>query len=185
MTDLCIKFKQLSTTSKAIRPATPADVRIILMIFQGVTDRMLEMGIHQWDGSYPNRENIEEDIRQACGYVEESVSGEVVGYICVNRIQDLQYENIHWILEEEPVFVIHRLGVSPKAWRNGVATRLCLWAEAVARDRGGRTIRLDAYSKNPMSCALYLKLGYHMPKGYCYFHDNEDPFVCFEKSLID
>jgi len=76
--------------------------------------------------------------------------------------------------------VIHRLTVHPEHQELGHASTLMLFAESKARDLGCRSIRLDAFTKNPGACALYSGRGYRN-LGTVDFRMGV--FYCFEKVL--
>ena len=75
---------------------------------------------------------------------------------------------------------IKRLWVSPAARGLGLARRLMAAVEAVARDLGIATLRLDTNSALPEAVALYRRSGWReIPR----FNDDPYPDIFFEKSL--
>lgn len=163
-----------------IRKSNVNDLKSTLDLFIKVTDLMLENGIDQWNYDYPNEESIRNDIASGNHFVLTE-NGVVVGTILVDENQDKQYESIHWNTRNRNVLVIHRLGVLPKAQGQGLAKKLCQFAEEYARDNDYKVIRLDAYAGNPISNGLYSKLGYQRANGYCYFRKKSVPFYCYDK----
>ncbi len=180
-----------------IEPATEKDIVSIHQLFVACTDAMLAAGIGQWHYDYPHEAIIREDVLAGQAFVIREEE-RCVATITLNTDQDDQYQHIRWRYDSDQVLVIHRLGVHPRAQGKGLATRLCLFAEAFAKGEvdvkllgGGSSgtaglhrydcIRLDAYVGNPVSNRLYEKLGYHLADGLCHFHDNELPFYCYEK----
>ncbi len=158
------------------------DVDSIMDIFIACTDAMVAAGIHQWNYTYPTPKVVTQDIRKQEAYVFKE-GEKCLATITLNTDQDKQYENINWSFPSDKVFVIHRLAVHPQAQGRGFGKQLCLLAEQVAQEQGCEVIRLDAYSENTISNQLYLRLGYQIADGYCYFHGNDIPFKCFEKRL--
>jgi hypothetical protein len=53
----------------------------------------------------------------------------------------------------------------------------------MAINMGFEGIRLDTYSLNLASNALYKSLGYSRAEGHCFFHGNKVPFYCYEKAF--
>jgi len=158
------------------------DVDSIMDIFIACTDVMVAAGIDQWNYTYPTHKVVTQDINKKEAYVFKE-NDKCLATITLNAEQDEQYQTINWSFSSEKVFVIHRLAVHPEAQGRGFGKQLCLLAEQVAKERGHEVIRLDAYSENTISNQLYLRLGYQIADGYCYFHDNDIPFKCFEKKL--
>ena len=165
-----------------IRVAAADDLDKIMRIFQEATRAMLAAGIDQWDGSYPVRERVAADIQLGDVFVMD-LDGLPAATITLNARQDAQYREIGWNYRRDPVLVIHRLAVVPAAQGRGLGRQLCLFAEHYARQRGFKVIRLDAYSGNPVSNQLYKGLGYVRAHGFCWFHGNQLPFLCYEKPI--
>lgn len=165
-----------------IRKSNKNDLESTLDLFIKVTDLMLEHGIDQWNYDYPNEESIREDIASGNHFVF-SANGVVQGTILLDSKQDEQYKSIHWNTTNKNVLVVHRLGVRPKAQGQGIAKKLCQFAEVYAMDNGYEVIRLDAYGGNPISNGLYKKMGYQRANGYCYFRKKAIPFYCYDKMI--
>jgi len=140
------------------------------------------IGVNQWDFSYPNKEIIEKDIDTKSSLILR-IESQIAAVVSINQEQDEQYKNVNWEAEEDEIWVIHRLAVNPIFQNRGIATKLCSYIEELVKLNGGKAIRLDAYSDNPFSNKMYLKLGYKAMKEYLYFHGNEVPFNAYEKIL--
>lgn len=164
-----------------IRKATLADTTAILRAYIDSTRLMLSQGILQWHYNYPNIHNIEKDISNGISYVIQHDDN--VGVIIIDTHQDEQYARLQWPYQSQKSVVIHRLAVHPRLQGRGYGKRLCQYAEIVARDFHCDSVRLDAYSTNIGSNQLYIRLGYKKAKGYCYYHHNPEPFICFEKKI--
>jgi len=165
-----------------IVPAKQENIQSTLSLFHAVTKKMLDENVDQWNYDYPSIEVIEMDIEAKEQYV--ILDGEtVVGTIVLNDSQDEQYHNVHWKSKREKVFVIHRLAVHPDYQNQGIAKKLCQYAEEMAIKHNYLSIRLDAYAGNKGSNRLYQKLGYTRANGFCYFRKKAIPFYCYEKIL--
>ena len=166
----------------SIETAKPSDIEEIHRIFFEVTRWLRSIGVNQWDFTYPNPEIIAEDINSnSCMVIR--VDGKIAAVVSLNQDQDQQYTMVNWEAAEDNIWVIHRLAVNPNFQNRGIATNLCYYLEELVRLQGGKAIRLDAYSENPYSNKMYIKLGYKAMKEYLYFHGNKIPFNAYEKIL--
>jgi len=165
-----------------IRKARQEDVAQVAEIFRRCTDFMIQQGIRQWNYTYPLVSHVALDVQNESAFLMES-EDQIVAAITLDHTQDSQYKDIHWHINDRLPLVIHRLAVMPEFQGRGIAGTLCRFAEAVAKERSCRSIRLDAYSLNPSSNHLYVRLGYKRASGVCYFHNNPVPFYCYDKIM--
>ncbi len=163
-----------------IIPAGRHHVPHVFEILSACARDLRERGIHQWDEHYPTVEIVEADF--AAGRMHVVVEEDrVIGSISLCETQDAEYARVAWT-HEEPALVIHRLCVLPEMQGRGIASRLLEHAEKLAVERGYLSIRLDTYTGNPTSVALYLKRGYTIA-GQISFPRRELPFHCMEKKM--
>ena len=91
---------------------------------------------------------------------------------------------VGWDLSEICV-VPHRLAVSPKFHRAGIATMLMQQAEVIARERSLKFVRVDTCSKNVLAKSLIEKLDYvfvgELVNGFPLARDST--FLCYEKRI--
>lgn len=165
-----------------IQRPTPEDIPEIADLFRLATDAMLAAGIDQWNYTYPLSSHILQDLDSQSIFIYED-NDRILATITLDGCQDEQYRKIKWVYPGSKPLVIHRLAVHPDAQGMGLATKMCMFAEDYATRHDFNSIRLDAYSRNPVSLNLYRKLGYKKAGGYCYFHKNPVPFFCFEKMV--
>jgi GNAT superfamily N-acetyltransferase len=142
--------------------------------------RMDGQGIPQWDEVYPNRNDFAADIGARCLY-GLAVDGALAGIVTLNEEQDEEYAEVAWRNDDPKPLVVHRLCVDPDHQGKGCAKALLDFAEDYARAHGYRTIRLDAFTLNPVSLSLYRTRGYS-ERGVVRFR--KGLFVCFEKSIV-
>lgn len=142
-------------------------------------ERMDAQGIPQWDGVYPNRETFAADIESRCLF-GLAVDGALAGIVTLNEEQDREYAEVDWQCDDPRPLVIHRLCVDPLFQGRGYAKAILQFAEDYARGRGYRSIRLDAFTLNPVSLSLYRAHGYS-ERGVVRFR--KGLFLCFEKSI--
>lgn len=77
-----------------IRLAHPNEMEDIVNILEDARAFLATSGINQWQGEYPNKENIFDDILSGQGYVG-LVDGKVAAYAAVHRGQEAEYEAIY------------------------------------------------------------------------------------------
>ncbi|MEO3946710.1 GNAT family N-acetyltransferase [Gorillibacterium sp. CAU 1737] len=165
----------------AIKRGTADEAAAIMELVECARRHLRESGILQWDQHYPNREVIESDLEKGCLFIwmeEDSHAGIVV----LNEEQDLEYSAIPWEDSDGRMLCLHRLIVHPGQQGKGFGKSLLQFAEQQARDGGYTSIRLDAYSGNPVALRLYEQHGYHK-RGEVYFPRRELPFLCYEKMV--
>lgn len=94
----------------------------------------------------------------ADGGAERSIAGVVV----LDHHAAEDYQAADWAIRATPeeVLIVHVLGVAPDHLGRGVARFLVDIAIRVARERGCRTVRLDAYVENLPARRLYERCGF-------------------------
>ncbi|MBE0649730.1 MAG: GNAT family N-acetyltransferase [Bacteroidales bacterium] len=149
----------------------------VMEIYRDATRKMDEMNIFQWDKDYPTWEIIEEDIRAKTmyGYFEED---EICAVGVLNEKQSEEYKEIQWNFPDDKPLVLHRLVVSPKHQNKGISKQMIRFSEEYAEKHQYKTIRFDAFMKNPVSTGVYQRAGYTI-SGTVTFRKGE--FYCFEK----
>ena len=164
-----------------IRKAAKEDLAEIMKIIKATVEEMKTYGNTQWDESYPQEKDFNRDINSGDLYVDER-DGEVAGFICVNQVEPVEYEELDWSSKEKAM-VVHRMAVNPKFRRKGIASGMMKFADELANSRGIRYMKTDTYSVNPKMNALFVKCGYKFV-GEMSFLGKEKPFNSYEKFLI-
>jgi ribosomal protein S18 acetylase RimI-like enzyme len=103
-----------------------------------------------------------------------------IACMVLNEEQDITYEAIHWSCQSGRCAVVHRLCVDPLFQNSGVAQRMLSAAEALLKNQGYTSIRLDAFSQNPFALRLYERAGY-TNRGEIVYRNGRN--YCFEKIL--
>ena len=81
------------------------------------------------------------------------------------------------LLFEGPTCRVLSLGVAERARRRGIATRMMQAAEALSRERGVPTVRLEVSTRNLAAIELYRRLGYRTDGVlYGYYSWGEDAY---------
>lgn len=164
-----------------IRQAVSADADTLLHLVRECVAAMRAAGIEQWDDVYPNAGSIAGDI--AAGTLDVLCDeGEIAACITVDQHFDPLWRGMDWSTDDASAAAVHRLMVDPRWQGKGLAKRLMLHAETLARAKGCNCIRLDSFLQNPAAMALYPRLGYRRT-GTAMMRKGE--FAGFEKLLHD
>ena len=158
-----------------IRPATYADVEAAAKIYDAARAFMKESGNpNQWNGIYPNGEDVLEGIADGTSYVCEEGGEVVASFYFKPEADDPTYHKIYegeW-LSDAPYGVIHRIAVAKQG--QGIVGK-CI-DECFSRCHN---LRIDTHRDNlPMQNALK-KHGFV----YCgIIHlENGDERIAFQK----
>ncbi len=85
---------------------------------------------------------------------------QLASIIVLNNEYDKEYEAAAWQYKDVSFLVVHRLCVNPVYQGKGVGRQTMLLVEEMLLSDGIESIRLDAYSLNPIAMNMYKKLGY-------------------------
>lgn len=166
----------------SIRPAKISDLMEILAITQACARSMEAQGIFQWNQHYPNRAAFQRDLDRRELHVLED-KGSLLGAVVVSTLMDPEYQDVAWLTPNGNNGYVHRLCVHPEHQGQGLARALMDFAEALCREKGQVSVRLDTFSRNKRNQAFYEKRGYqrlgdiHFPK------QSPHPFHCYELLL--
>ncbi len=164
-----------------VRLAVDGDVAAILELVRRSVPLMRAAGNLQWDADYPNAEIFAEDVRLRQLWVA-GIDGQVAGVAAITTDQSSEYTEVGWDVKE-PAVVVHRLAVDPEFRGLGVAERLMVQAETVARGWGIRVLRLDTNTRNLAMQGLLPKLGYGLAGEIGLEFRPGLRFYCYEKRL--
>lgn len=149
------------------------DLDEIWTFVQHSITKMISQGIFQWDEIYPCRSDFENDITKG-----ELSLGIINGKICciyvLNTSFDEAYNQAKWIYTGSHFRILHRIVVNPEFQNQGVGRQTMLHLMEECRNSGAESLRLDVFSENPYSQALYKSLGFvqtgeaHWRKGLFY-----------------
>lgn len=165
-----------------IQKAQVGDLPLIMETFIACTSDMRKHGINQWDYTYPEPGQVLADIKSGTVFLIKR-NNRCIATITLDNKQDKQYNQVNWSYNGGEALVIHRMAVHPLSQSEGYGKLLCQFAFDFARLRGYSNIRLDAYSGNPVSNILYQKCGFQVAEGFCFFHGNLKPFICYEAPI--
>lgn len=152
-------MKDVSGSGIVYRKADVTDAPAIQAFVDKAKIVMDSQGIPQWDEIYPIKDDFIDDAEKKELYVGE-IDGKPAVCFTLNNFQDEAYFTADWENKGEDFIVIHRLCVNPDFQGRGVGTQTCRYIEALVWVGGASSIKLDAFTKNPISLAMYEKLGY-------------------------
>ena len=152
---------QKSENEELVR-AVSSDLPGIFGLYKAAIAHLTAQGLHFWDFNwYPNADILTQDVEKGDLYVvKDAPSGRIAACVVLNTDFDEQYRNGRWEYETESPFIVHRLCIHPDFQNRGLGKRVMQAAEAEGRARGFTAVRLDAYSGNQASLALYEHLGF-------------------------
>lgn len=163
-----------------IRKACLEDLKKIMEILKETIVEMHSYGNYQWDENYPQEKDFMKDIENGDLFVAEK-DGILLGFICINKTEPIEYNELNWSLEEEAV-VVHRMAVNPSHRRSGIGTELMTFADKLASKKNIKYLKTDTYSMNKKMNSLFVKCGYKLI-GEMNFLGKEKPFYCYDKVL--
>ena len=142
------------------RQAKIEDLEAIWPLFLYAKETMRQRGTQQWQGGYPFKETIEQDIVRHYAYVVEE-AGEVIAYVAISRDGEPTYQKIEgaW-LNQDPYIVGHRMVVGKKGRGRGLGSFMIREAEKIAIIHGIRSVRVDTNFDNQVMKHIFEKEGY-------------------------
>ena len=146
------------------RKSTFDDVDRILEIIEKAKIELRQLGLDQWQNGYPNREVIENDVKNGISYVleeisENQISKKIVGTIVLSPKKEIPYSKIEgkWITNDDYI-VIHRLAVDSEIKNKGIATKILEFSEKECIKNKILSIKTDTHENNePMKKFLEKK----------------------------
>ena len=156
-------------------------VPAVMKLLERATQRLDELGIHQWDSVYPDAGTITADIQN--GTLHALMNGDkLAGILVLNEYQDPEYNDVQWAHTDEKPLILHRLCLDPDYQGKGISKLMMTHVEEYARKNNYQSIRLDAFAENWISLKLYESIGFSI-QGMVHFRKGQ--FYCFEKSISE
>jgi len=167
---------------KTALPENSADVSAI---YSAARDHLNRNKILQWPPHYPSGTEAKKDIQAKELVVGWNQNRDLVGCFSLNLVQDDQYAGVGWKYGHDGIpAVLHRFVIDPKFQGKGYGAKFMAEVERRAVLIHATSIRLDTFLGNKASNSVYLKAGYQLAAGCCFFHGREIPFLCYEKNLV-
>lgn len=166
-----------------VRKTKVSDLDAVMEIIELARGYFREQGIPQWQGPYPERKCIIEDIENDRSYVCE-IDGGVVGVCAIVGGVEADYINIYegeWKNDREYI-CIHRVAVHPDAKGKGVAGAFVGEASRIALERGLYDVKCDTHEMNLNMRRMLQKNGFEYC-GVIYLSSDGEPRVAYQKRL--
>lgn len=163
-----------------MRKAVIEDIKNVMEIIKETIVEMHSYGNYQWDENYPQEKDFLDDIQKGDLFVIER-EGKLVGFVCINKVEPVEYNGLNWSLNDDAM-VVHRMAVNPAYRKNGIGTKLMKFADELALKNNISYLKTDTYSLNSKMNRLFEKCGYKLV-GEMSFLGKEKPFYCYEKVL--
>lgn len=145
-----------------IRLAHPNEVGAIVAVLEEAKAYIASYGSNQWQGTYPNAEDVIEDIIEGRGYVA-LMDNQVVAYVAAVKGPDEAYTKIYdgkWLSAGQDYLAFHRLAVAEAFRGQEVASTLL---EGLMDSQPQTDFRCDTHPDNKAMLGLLTKLGF----AYC------------------
>lgn len=162
-----------------VRKTEEKDLDKVMEIIQQAKDYLYAQGIDQWQDGYPNRESIQEDIKNGISYVLEEE--EIVGTCAISFEKDPYYDVIeegNW-LNEEVYGVVHRIAIQKDKKGHAYAKEFLDYATKQAQENQIHNLRVDTHKDN-LSMQQFLKKNGFLYCGIIYVRDHA-PRIAFQK----
>ena len=162
------------------RKAVVSDMSQIWTIIQQAILRRKNDGSQQWQDGYPNEDVIKQDIIKGIGYVLTDDDA-IVGYAAIIFNDEPAYEKLKgtWLTNED-FAVVHRVAISDDYLGKGLAQKIFLFTEDLAKGNNIFSIKVDTNFDNIPMLKILEKLGYT----YCGEVTFRDSFrKAYEKTL--
>jgi ribosomal protein S18 acetylase RimI-like enzyme len=158
--------------------ARPSDAESILRLFEEAKRVGRQNGTTDWDETYPNREFIDEDIKNGALWALYE-DGKIVATISLLKEDFEDTLDAGWT--DANSCILARLCVDTALQSRGVGAEMMRLVTEEAARQGYSATRHLASANNPAALRLYRKLGYRELK-HVFFVDTD--FIAFEM-LID
>ena len=144
------------TLPLSCRVASVDDLDCIAEITSQARASLKKLGVDQWQGEYPARENFLSDIERGECYVVLH-GAEVAAFFTLSVLEEKSYDNItdgKWSADMSSC-VLHRAAVAMKFRETGISTYMMRCVDEKCRENGRKCIRTDTHRKNrPMRLLL-------------------------------
>lgn len=142
-----------------IRQAFPNELDAIMAIIEQARAFLKVSGSDQWQGAYPDRETIFEDILQGYAWVAMD-DGEILAYAAVIDGHEPAYDAIYdgkWAHDNYRYITFHRVAVASAARGKGVVQT---FLQGLIEGHDGPDFRCDTHEKNKAMQHIFDKLGF-------------------------
>ncbi len=167
------------------RKAEPADVPVLMSIYEEGRKSIRTFGIDQWQNGYPAEADVREDIALSRLWLICGDDGMICGVFAFIDDGEPTYDVIHngvWLTGDTHNYAaVHRVAVSMAARGTGSAGRMMAKAAEMAAEIGMTSVRIDTHEGNLAMRGMLEKNGFTCC-GVIYLA-NGDPRVAYEKKI--
>ncbi|WP_283583780.1 GNAT family N-acetyltransferase [Limosilactobacillus difficilis] len=164
-----------------ISKATPKDLDQLMTILEDGRNQLAEQGIDQWQGDYPNRQHIKEDIDNGFAYLVHSDDEQTIGAFSVVTPPDHSYDELdgHWLLDTQKYRTIHRVAIHSNHAGHGYASQLFESVIDYFQDVPEvESLRIDTHEDNKAMQHLITKHGFtRVGTLHGVYRPNEESYV--------
>ena len=155
--------RQLKGVRKNLRfrQGLEADLDVVMGLVADAQNWFRRQCIDQWQDGYPTRELILSDILGEINYIVE-YNGDIAASAVISFAGEPTYSKIDgrgW-LNENSYAVVHRIAVSDRFRRKGIAKEILHYTEELCVENGVSDIRIDTHRNNRAMLSLLRKMGY-------------------------
>ncbi len=165
-----------------IKQAKYSDLPEIMCIIKEAIKEMQIEKNPQWgstEENYPNEERFIKDIEKNSLYLYKE-ENEIRGFISIT-IDNHEYENLIKT-STETSYILHRMSIPKKFRKQGIASKLMLFAEKLGKENNIDVIKADTEISNTKMNHLFLKMGYVL-KGTFSYEDYPGNYNYYEKNI--
>ncbi|MFD1420294.1 GNAT family N-acetyltransferase [Lactiplantibacillus songbeiensis] len=169
------------------KKATLDDIDTIIDILSDGRNQLAEAGVNQWQGDYPSRNQITEDIMGGSAYLFNEDDHATVGAVAVVPSPDTTYDTAKatWLNTTEPYRVIHRVAIHSSKAGHGYATQLFekMIDHIIRRHPEIKSIRIDTHADNLPMQHLIAKMGFERVGEMVGVYHQDDVCYVYEKLI--
>ena len=143
-----------------LRKVTEKEIATALLFIEQAKAHLKEQGIDQWQDGYPNLDSVKADVDSDRGYFI-TADGVPAGYLCLDFEGEPVYSQLDGSWKcTEGYAALHRLAVGDDYRSKGVGKKAFAACEALCREKGIFSIRVDTKDANPKMRHVVTSNGY-------------------------
>lgn len=170
-----------------LRPATVADLQSILPIIENAKATLKRRGVNQWQGGFPAREDILNDINSTRALVLTH-EGRVAAFARLNLTPEAEYDCLirgKWLSQSQNYATVHRVALHPAFRGQGVSDLLLEGCETLAQRAKKLSVRIDTHPDNLAMQRLLSRCGYTQCGAFLLPYPDPSPMRITYEKLID
>lgn len=170
------------------KQAMQTDFDTLMTILQDGRAQLAEAGINQWQGDYPNVDQVKADIAAGNAYLFNDDTHETVGTVTAQPAPDDVYDSMDgtWLINTDAYLTIHRLAIHSDHAGNGYATKLFTQAidHIISDHPEVKSLRVDTHVDNlAMQRIITTKMGFEKVGTLTGIYHPDDKCFVYEKVI--